>query len=162
MTSVKQTARKVAANQRNAQRSTGPRTAAGKSAASLNALKHGLNTPVPDYMVRACQSHYRTLLDHAQAGAASRDDTDLVYVLATRARLREHRAELMRTIVDWTASDDRAPDSALDMALKQLGRLESYERKSLSRLAGLLKDRERRVGETNPRAPSARLRSLTS
>ena len=33
---------KIAANQRNARRSTGPRTARGKSRASRNALKHGL------------------------------------------------------------------------------------------------------------------------
>ena len=35
-------ARRMAANRRNAQRSTGPRTAAGKKRASRNALKHGL------------------------------------------------------------------------------------------------------------------------
>jgi hypothetical protein len=34
--------RRVAANRRNAQRSTGPRTAAGKKRASRNAIKHGL------------------------------------------------------------------------------------------------------------------------
>ena len=90
------------------------------------------------------------------------DDADLVYAQATRARLRDHRAELMRTIVAWIESDDRAGDDTLAVALTQLGRLETYERKSLSRLAGLLKDRERRVGGTKPPALSARLRSLTS
>ena len=35
-------ARRVAANRRNAQRSTGPRTPAGKQRASRNAIKHGL------------------------------------------------------------------------------------------------------------------------
>ena len=34
--------RKVAANRRNAQKSTGPKTPSGKSIASMNALKHGL------------------------------------------------------------------------------------------------------------------------
>ncbi len=33
---------KIAANRRNAQRSTGPRTTQGKSVASLNSVKHGL------------------------------------------------------------------------------------------------------------------------
>jgi len=37
--------RRVAANRRNAQRSTGPRTAAGKKRASRNAIKHGLCSP---------------------------------------------------------------------------------------------------------------------
>ena len=36
------TERQRAANRRNAERSTGPRTAAGKAAARLNALRHGL------------------------------------------------------------------------------------------------------------------------
>jgi hypothetical protein len=39
------TARQIAANRRNAQRSTGPRTAPGKSTSSRNALRHGLSRP---------------------------------------------------------------------------------------------------------------------
>jgi len=39
--------RKVAANRRNAQKSTGPRTLSGKAIASMNALKHGLCTRKP-------------------------------------------------------------------------------------------------------------------
>src|SRR6516164_4405877 len=37
------TAKQIAANRRNAQRSTGPRTAAGRSVSSRNALRHGLS-----------------------------------------------------------------------------------------------------------------------
>jgi hypothetical protein len=39
--------RQVAANRRNALRSTGPRTAAGKTAASQNAVRHGLRALTP-------------------------------------------------------------------------------------------------------------------
>lgn len=39
--------RKVTANKRNAQRSTGPKTPAGKAVARLNALSHGLRTASP-------------------------------------------------------------------------------------------------------------------
>src|SRR5690242_11435442 len=39
--------RKVAANRRNAQKSTGPRTPSGKTIASMNALKHGLCSRKP-------------------------------------------------------------------------------------------------------------------
>src|SRR5215813_10166603 len=39
-----QVSRKVAANRRNAQKSTGPKTAAGKRRVARNAIKHGLFT----------------------------------------------------------------------------------------------------------------------
>jgi hypothetical protein len=39
--------RKVAANRRNAQKSTGPRTLSGKAIASMNAVKHGLTSRKP-------------------------------------------------------------------------------------------------------------------
>lgn len=132
---------RAAASRRNARNSTGPRTAAGKAAASLNAVKHGLNTPVPLYMVRACEGQYGDLLNHVRAGAdASIDRSDLVYAVAARNRLRHHRAELMQTLVDAGLSDDDLDLEALGKTLTQLGRLETYERKSFSRLSRLLKD----------------------
>ena len=39
------TAKQIAANLKNAQRSTGPRTKAGKSISSRNAFRHGLSLP---------------------------------------------------------------------------------------------------------------------
>jgi hypothetical protein len=42
MRTKKISARQLAANRRNAQKSTGPRTAAGRETCSLNAVKHGL------------------------------------------------------------------------------------------------------------------------
>ena len=134
--------RKSTTNRRNAQKSTGPRTTAGKAAASLNAIKHGLNTPVPAYMVRACEGQYGDLLNHVRATSATIDPSDLVYAVAARARLRGHRAELMQTIVEAGLSDDAVDVDALRLALAQLGRLETYERKSLSRLGRLLEDRQ--------------------
>jgi hypothetical protein len=38
--------RRLAANRRNARRSTGPRTASGKRSVAVNALRHGLSVPV--------------------------------------------------------------------------------------------------------------------
>jgi hypothetical protein len=39
------TEKQIAANRRNARRSTGPRTAAGKAISSCNAFRHGLSLP---------------------------------------------------------------------------------------------------------------------
>jgi hypothetical protein len=39
-------ARRLAANRRNARRSTGPKTASGKLSAARNGLRHGLSVPV--------------------------------------------------------------------------------------------------------------------
>ena len=153
--------RKSAANRRNAQESTGPRTAAGKAAASLNAVKHGLNTPVPAYMVRACEGQYGDLLNHVQATSATIDGSDLVYAVAARARLRGHRAELMQTIVEAGLSDEIVDVAALTLALTQLSRLETYERKSLSRLGRLLEDRQGRLGDTQPRVRAGRVPDVT-
>ena len=44
------TAAKVSANRRNAEKSTGPRTAEGKAAAAQNAVKHGLWARAPVLM----------------------------------------------------------------------------------------------------------------
>ena len=151
MTASGTTARKAAANRRNAQQSTGPRTAVGKAAASLNAIKHGLNTPVPLHIVRACEGQYGDLLNHVRATSAAIDPSDLVYAVAARARLRSHRAELMQIVVEAGLSDDAVDIAALRLAPTQLGRLETYERKSLSRLGRLLKDGQRPLGETKPR-----------
>lgn len=153
--------RKSAANRRNAQEGTGPRTAAGKAAASLNAVKHGLNTPVPVYMVRACEGQYGDLLNYVRTTSATIDGADLVYAVAARARLRAHRAELMQTIVEAGLSDDVVDVAALTLALTQLGRLETYERKSLSRLGRLLEDRQGRLGKTKPRTRAGRVPDMT-
>lgn len=135
MTSLK----KLAANRRNAQSSTGPRTAAGKAAASLNARRHGLNTPVPDDLFQACLDQHKALLDFARVRSHDEDLSDLIYALAARDRLRQHRAGLVEVIVTIGTADELAPGSdRVREALGQLRRLETYERKSRSRLASLL------------------------
>lgn len=135
------TPRKAAANRRNAQNSTGPKTAAGKSIAKLNAIRHGLNTPVPDYMVQACADQYRALVGHVRVTSDPAEGPDLVYALAAHARLRAYRAELMKSILEAGRLDEETAGETLRQALVQLGRLHGYERKSSSRLGGLLKNR---------------------
>ncbi len=64
---------RAAANKTNAQKSTGPRTAAGKQRSSLNALRHGLTghvvvLPSEDYA--AYQRHLRRFVDQFQPQGA--------------------------------------------------------------------------------------------
>ena len=145
------TERKSAANRRNAKFSTGPQSAEGKAAASLNARTHGLNTPVPDYIVEACAYEYRALLDRERPRC---DPADLAYALAGHARVRRHRARLMQTIVSaaHAAVESAASEEAVLGALAQLAKLETYDRKSRSRLGRLLGASRPQLGKTKPRA----------
>ena len=54
------TIKKIAANRRNAQKSTGPRTIEGKSVSRLNALRHGLRSRGGSMPAEAWQSLLRT------------------------------------------------------------------------------------------------------
>jgi hypothetical protein len=96
-----------------------------------------LNTPVPDYMLQACASEHEGLLDYVRARAAGSDLTDLVYALAAKMRLRRRRTELVQELVALADSVEFSPD-ALCSHLIQLSRLETYERKTNSRIASLL------------------------
>jgi hypothetical protein len=55
-------ARRLAANRRNAKRSTGPRTARGKRRSSRNALKHGLCAPF-ERLPTECGATFNTFLE---------------------------------------------------------------------------------------------------
>ena len=58
---------RIAANRRNARKSTGPRTAKGKAVASRNACKHGLLSRIlPDRVIVNAQRFYKALCsEHA-------------------------------------------------------------------------------------------------
>lgn len=82
--------RQVAANRANAQKSTGPRTAAGKARASGNARRHGL-TAAPEW--QAVARWYRIILD--DPGAAP-DPLDLDSFRRAARDLAEAEAQLER------------------------------------------------------------------
>ena len=81
-------ARQVDANRRNAQRSTGPRSASGKARASGNARRHGLTAaPAPE----AVQRWLTVILDRTElpAAAAFREEEGLSRALVlARAEAR--------------------------------------------------------------------------
>jgi hypothetical protein len=97
------TARQIAANQRNARKSTGPRSGAAKKRASRNAYRHGLNLTLTssaaiakrlDVLARkiAGNSKNEIILEHARSAAQS--ELELERVRQVRVALIERVSAL--------------------------------------------------------------------
>jgi len=121
---------KARANRRNALKSTGPKTAAGKAAVAANAHRHGLSIPVlldpalsreaDDLARRIERSVIGTEADahgHALAGLIAEAVLDL-------RRVREAKLPVVNA---WEA------DPAAAGCVNELVRLDRYERRALSR-----------------------------
>lgn len=124
-----------AANKRNAKLSKGPRTQYGKSKSSLNAIKHGLTAQLPPYVLEQCKSDHAETLDFVGSRSPFFDLSDGICALAARQRLKARRAELLDRLASAASLDSTDSVSVL---LRDLARLEAYERKSLSRWARLI------------------------
>jgi hypothetical protein len=75
--------RKLAANRRNASRSTGPRTPRGKRRSSLNALKHGMlakDFVIPELEGKDAAAEFRALLHALTSDLAPRGAFELLLV----------------------------------------------------------------------------------
>lgn len=128
---------KQAANRRNAKLSTGPRTQKGRATSSLNAWKHGLNAGIPTYVLEACGSRNNALVEFVRSTGPKIELSDLVYALAFHERIKKRRREIVDCIVELSEQEYSPPEHLLEY-LEQLRRLETYERRSASRLGGLL------------------------
>ncbi len=133
---------KIAANRRNARRSTGPRSAAGKARARRNAFRHGLTTPASldhvamdrvDDLVVAWTRDFHSQLEFELATVAAEAQVEIERVRQTKvtlvnrayAHLRDEGAGLL-------SAGERA---ALAFAGKTeiLIACERYERRAISR-----------------------------
>jgi len=133
--------RKIRANRKNAFRSTGPRSAAGKTHMSRNALQHGLSLPITDLSISAeidrlarklaGKSPNWQRLEQARIAAEAEFDV---------RRVRAHR----KTIIDLKAARLSRPEAsdllpehrnavAIMEALPELTALERYERRAFAR-----------------------------
>ena len=142
--------RRIAANKRNADSSTGPLTASGKQRASRNAIKHGLSVSIR-YQCNAANEIETLALAIAGVNStrlrlqAARDVAEAELELR---RLQEFRLALIEVeaakIVaskkamgdQQKASDEPATDDtarAYMQALPVLAKLERYERRAWSR-----------------------------
>jgi hypothetical protein len=134
-------ARKAESNRRNALRSTGPRSAAGKASSSRNALKHGLSArglPVEDEnAVNALAAALLAEYPHADRSSVlevARLEIDLL-------RARKLRSTLVAASAAVAASpqqsapnrQDNEPVPSLEKLLAALIALDRYERHALSR-----------------------------
>jgi hypothetical protein len=116
--------RQIAANRRNAKKSSGPRTADGKAWSRRNALSHGLSIAS-----RAIPAFQEDVMLLARAlSPAGKDIADAALIAADAEidllRIRKCRAALI------DESRDRA--RLVDLADK-LDKLERYERRAFSR-----------------------------
>ena len=118
MTSPKQ----IAANRRNASRSTGPVTVQGKARASRNARRHGLS--VPGYRVSAVAADIGEFALQLVGDAASRTEIDLARAAAEAqlelARIGREKQLLLEVLM----SDVSSPDT------HAIRRLDRYERRA--------------------------------
>jgi hypothetical protein len=120
------TPKQIAANRRNATRSTGPRTAAGKSSSSRNALLHGLSLPpIRDATTIAKLEELMTMIGRdefddqrlsAANGAAS--------AVLDQIRIRQVRMTMLEKIDFETAPSEQ---------LRRLLALDRYERRAMTK-----------------------------
>jgi len=134
--------RQIAANRRNSQRSTGPRTATGKARVRRNALRHGLAaTILRDPATKAAVDQLATGICGKGADPAKREQALIIAESeALLSRIRAARADLIAQMSP-TLPGQEADASQLtlpqpfdpDQLLIQLLRLERYESAALSR-----------------------------
>jgi hypothetical protein len=127
-------AKAIAANRRNARRSTGPRTAAGKRKVAANPLTHGVTASYADPAAGAAAGRIASFLAGSEASPAG---------LARVMPIAEAQAELLRirnarvALIDLATADrpdhpDRETE-AIARSLTTLVRLDRYERRAMAR-----------------------------
>ena len=119
------TEKQIAANRANAQKRTGPKTAAGRLKSSRNALRHGLSVPLSLSMTTAKADALARVLASDQADvdqlAAA---TEVAHAQMELLRIRAIRAE-MTAQVDLGSADVET--------LRRLAALDRYKRFALTK-----------------------------
>ena len=119
--------RKYESNRRNAEASSGPKSAAGKARSSRNALRHGLAIPI--WADRALAAEAEVLARQMAGANASREVLGLARAVADAQTdvLRTRRAR--RDLLAGATCDLKARSQVAS----QLGAIDRYENRALSR-----------------------------
>jgi len=128
---------KLQANRLNAQRSTGPKTAAGKIVSSQNALRHGLSRPVKSSSQQAQKADaLAEMLLHGEVVSESHA-ANLAVALVDIERISEVRKQIFQNLYNSASEFEYHPElelAALRAGISDLLRTEQYLRKGRSRL----------------------------
>jgi hypothetical protein len=92
------TEKQIAANRENAKRSTGPKTAAGRSRSSRNAVRHGLSCPLDFAMSEKADAIARILSSVGANDERLTSTMEVAHAQVELLRIRRVRAELMAAI----------------------------------------------------------------
>jgi hypothetical protein len=144
---------KIRANRRNARRSTGPRSRAGKAIAARNAHRHGLTLPVlaDPSLARAVVALARAIEDSVTGRAAGAPGHALACRIA-EAMIDLRRVRLAK--LPLAAALDADPRDV--RSLGRLWRLDRYERHALGRRRRAVRQFDAaavlaaRIDKTNP------------
>ncbi len=125
-------AKAIAANRRNARRSTGPRTGAGKRKVAANALRHGVTANLPsDPAMGAVVRRIASVLAGSGASPARRALVmPIAEAEAELLRIRNARAALIN--LEAATNADRVIET-IGQSLTTLTRLDRYERRAMAR-----------------------------
>jgi hypothetical protein len=154
--------RKISANKANARASTGPRTRAGKSRSSRNALRHGLSLSIfddPDLSPAVSQlaliisgSDSSSELVQLARGVVVAQ-LDLVRIRKARCQLESRAAPSSGGDIPLDDGSDVAHEDAFANLAPRLLALARYERRALSRRKFAIREFEsaRSAAQTNCR-----------
>jgi hypothetical protein len=134
--------RKIAANRLNARKSTGPHTAAGKTRARRNALRHGLAARIVNDPTTSAEADHIVTAICAKGNADPATCQQAMIIAECDMTLRRVRAARVDIINQMSVPPAQTPDASecapaqrldVDLVLEKLLRLDRYERRALSR-----------------------------